>query len=208
MSCIIKPSLFTLANISNEEFIELYKMIGGWYVFWFRNKDEAFQYMINAILDVIGHNVDVVTLEKESLFKKIKTMIRLKKTNTPFKEVNVITKSDYIYLSPEMFHINYNFDIKYNFKYEDFESKYKFEEFENLNIPEVSLDSNEKIDDLNIFGIEFNSDTITEKHKFLVNNLRTLYYQRAKVVHPDKGGNVEDFKKLSNAYQKLMKLRE
>lgn len=39
-------------------------------------------------------------------------------------------------------------DFRYKFK--DFESKYKFEEHENLNIPESNSDEQEKIEDLKI----------------------------------------------------------
>lgn len=205
MALIINKELFTLKNITNEEFNELYKMVDGWYAFFFRDKKEAFEYMVKAILDVIGYNVDIVTLEKESLFKKVKKIIEMTKKNIPYKEEKGITKHNFIYIDESFYKIKYDLDnIKYTFK--DFESKFKYEEYENLDLPEVNLNEQEKIDDLNIFGIKWNN--VQKDHMFLVNNLKTHYYKRAKVLHPDKGGNTEEFKKLSNTYDKLMKLRD
>ena len=212
MTLIINHELFTLQNISNEEFVKLYIMIDGWYAFLFFDKKAAYNYIIDAILDVIGRNVDIVTLEKESLFTKLKKIIEFKKFNIPYKEVNGITTDDYKYNFN--FKIKYDFDIKYKIKYDfdinfkDFENKYKYEDFEDLNLPELSIEDKEKENDLNVFGIEYNRSNISEKHMFLVNNLKTLYYKKAKICHPDKGGNVEEFKNLSNAYERLIKLRD
>ena len=50
-------------------------MIDGWYAFFFRNKNEGFEYIVKSILDVIGYNINVITLEKESLFKKVKKLL-------------------------------------------------------------------------------------------------------------------------------------
>ena len=47
-----------------------------------------------------------------------------------------------------------------------------------------------------------------KKHRFLVNNLKTYYYKRAKVLHPDRGGNENDFKNLSNTYEKINKIKK
>lgn len=206
MALIINSELFA-TNITNEEFIELYRMVDGWYAFFFRDKKEGFEYIVKAILDVIGYNVNIVTLEKESLFKKVKKIIEMTKNKIPYKEENGITKNDFIYFDNSLFKIKYDLNyIKYDFK--DFESKYKYEEYENLDLPEVNSDEQEKIDDLNIFGMEWSEDNVSKNHMFLVNNLKTHYYKRAKVLHPDKGGNEEEFKKLSNTYEKLLKLRE
>ena len=75
-------------------------------------------------------------------------------------------------------------------------------------MPEIPSGSEEKINDLIIFGIEYNSNNVNERHMFLVNNLKTHYYKRARVLHPDKGGNENDFKKLSSVYEKLLSLRD
>jgi hypothetical protein len=207
MALIINSELFS-KNITNEEFIELYRMVDGWYAFFFRDKKkEGFEYIVKAILDVIGYNVDIVTLEKESLFKKVKKIIEMTKKKIPYKEENGITKHNFIYIDDSLYKIKIDFNyIKYDFK--DFESKYKYEEYENLDLPEVNSDEQEKIDDLNIFGMEWSQNNVTKDHMFLVNNLKTHYYKRAKVLHPDKGGNEDEFKKLSNTYEKLLKLRE
>lgn len=205
MTLIANAELFT-NNITNEEFLELYKMVDGWYALFFWDRKAGFEYIVKAILDVIGYNVDVVTLEKESLFRKVKKIIQMTKKGIPYKEEDGITKHNFIYLPNSFYYIKY--DINYNYiKYEDFEFKYKYEEYENLNLPEIPSHTQEKIDDLTNFGIEYDSNNITEKHMFLVNNLKTFYYKRAKILHPDKGGNVNEFQKLSNTYEKLLKLR-
>lgn len=83
-------------SVTNDEFIALYQMVGGWYAFFFRDRKDGFEYAVKAILDVIGYNVDVVTLEKESLFNKIKKIIEMTRMGIPHKEENGITKDNFI----------------------------------------------------------------------------------------------------------------
>lgn len=212
MALIITSELFVLKNITNDEFLELYRMVNGWYASWFINKTQAYEYMIKAILDVIGYNIDIVTLDKECLFEKIKKIIKMTQTKIPYKEENGITKHNFIYINESFYKIkmDYNYNKLDNFyiKFIEFENKFKYEEYENLNLPEIDLKEQEKIDDLDIFGIEWSMNNVIKDHMFLVNNLKTHYYKRAKILHPDKGGNAEDFKKLSNTYNKLLELRD
>lgn len=201
MALVFNSELF-FKNITEEELIELYIMGGGRQAFFIRDRTEAFEYMIKSILDAIGYEVDTVTLKKESLFQKAKKTTNTTKKKIPYKAAKGISKHDFIF-SDYLFK---KIGIEYNF--EDFESKYKHEEYENLNLPEVNSDEHEKISDLNIFGMEWSPNNVSRDHMFLVNNLKTFYYKRARVLHPDRGGDANEFTKLSNAYEKLLKLRE
>ena len=199
---LITHELFTYENIRDDELFFLYKMIGTSWLFIFWSQQEIRDYEINSILDYIKPRISqnyIVSLSKESLFDKISKIIGYSKLKIPFKEKDGITVDNIIKFN--------KFEYK-KINFDDFEHKFKYDYFENLDLPEVSLNDEEKISDLKIFDISFNVDNIIEKHKFLVNNLKTMYYKRAKILHPDKGGNVNDFQMLSNTYEKLLKLRE
>lgn len=211
MSCIIRNSLFCSENITDIEFNELYKMIGGWYAYCITDNKKAKNYMMNAILDVIGYNVDVVTLKKQTLFQKIKKMIKLKRNGYRFMEHNGITIADVSNFRIRGFTSDLAkevSDYKSLYIYSEFEKKHKCDEFENLDLPEMKIDINQKIEDLCVFGIGLSINNITEKHKFLVNNLKKLFYQCAKEAHPDNGGDFDDLGRLFITYQKLLKMRE
>uniref|UniRef100_A0A6C0AF48 J domain-containing protein n=1 Tax=viral metagenome TaxID=1070528 RepID=A0A6C0AF48_9ZZZZ len=212
MILIIKHEIFISPNISHNELSYLYSIIGGWYALFFFDYNESRYYMIETILNFIGKNVNIVTLEKENLFTKLKKIIKFKRFNVPYKEENGITKEDY-------FHVDFKFDKKYtyhfNYDLKNFEKDFKNSkkkdfknskenDFKNSKENESFI---QKKNDLNIFEVEYNENNISERHMFLINNLKKIYYKQAKKTHPDKGGDVEKFKELFNVYEKLIKLK-
>ena len=77
------------------------------------------------------------------------------KGNILYEEKYGITKTNFI---------NEFLDkIKSKYDFEDFENKYKYDKYENLDLPELNLDNQEKINDLNIFGIEYDQHNLNEK---------------------------------------------
>ena len=210
MTVIVNHELFVPENISDEELKTLYVSIGGWYAFLFFDKIAANKYMIDSILDVIGKTVDVVSLEKERLFSKLKKIIRMNKYNIPYKEKNGLTVEDRIYYTNFDFDFNYKFDKFdkfYNINFKEFEHKYKFEDFENLDLPESTTEISIKQNDLKLFDIDYDSNNLNDKYMMLLNNLKKFYYERAKILHPDKGGDTFKFTELSNRYEELLASR-
>jgi hypothetical protein len=48
-------------------------------------------------------------------------------------------------------------------------------------------------------------DILGVSQKASLQSIKTAYKKKSLILHPDKGGNQEEFKKLSNAYQNILK---
>jgi hypothetical protein len=53
--------------------------------------------------------------------------------------------------------------------------------------------------------IKTDYDILGVSKKASLQSIKTAYKKKALILHPDKGGNQDEFKKLSNAYQNILK---
>jgi hypothetical protein len=78
-------------------------------------------------------------------------------------------------------------------------STYEVPDEENSGKKQLSYE--DKVDILATFNIKYAN--VNEGFSYLLKNLKRLYHLQALKLHPDKGGNEDKFKKLSNYYELL-----
>jgi len=53
--------------------------------------------------------------------------------------------------------------------------------------------------------LKYDYDILGVSQKASLQSIKAAYKKKALILHPDRGGNQEEFKKLSNAYQNILK---
>jgi hypothetical protein len=130
------------------------------------------------------------------------------------KEMNDVVKYAYTFYKREhKIHLN---KMKNDNKKYKTDSKIEYNELK-IEYNENLKDANENIKRIKLLlsnlrqlkfvprYIKTDYDILGVSKKASLQSIKAAYKKKALILHPDKGGNQEEFKKLSNAYQNILK---